>query len=66
MGLHCLLQGQAYLYLTAICEPLDRENVEASTSHNSTGLHSLLQGQLYRFFTNSTNHLDKKDGYPWA
>jgi hypothetical protein len=33
--------------LTAICEPMSRENVGASTSHNPMGLHGLLQGQLY-------------------
>jgi hypothetical protein len=36
--------------LTAICEPMSRENVEASTSHNPMGLHGLLQGQLYHFY----------------
>jgi hypothetical protein len=30
--------------LTAICEPIVRENVGASTSHNPMGLHGLLQG----------------------
>jgi hypothetical protein len=29
---------------------LSRENVGASTSHNSMGLHGLLQGQLYFLF----------------
>jgi hypothetical protein len=30
--------------LTAICEPICLENVEASTSHNPICLHGLLQG----------------------
>jgi hypothetical protein len=30
--------------LTAICEPMSRENVGASTSHNPMGLYGLLQG----------------------
>jgi hypothetical protein len=30
--------------LTAICEPMSRENVGTSTSHNPMGLHGLLQG----------------------
>jgi hypothetical protein len=33
--------------LTAICEPMSRENVGASMSHNPMGLHVLLQGQLF-------------------
>jgi hypothetical protein len=35
--------------LTAICEPIVLENVEAPTSHNPMGFHGLLQGQLYFF-----------------
>jgi hypothetical protein len=36
--------------LTAICEPIARENVGTSTSHNPVGRHGLLQGYLYLFF----------------
>jgi hypothetical protein len=31
---------------------MSRENVGASTSHNSMGLHDLLQGQIYINFVN--------------
>jgi hypothetical protein len=33
---------------------MSRENVGASTSHNSMGLHGLLQGQLYLFYVKSS------------
>jgi hypothetical protein len=52
--------------LTAICEPICLENLEASMTHNPMGPHGLLKGLLYLYHTSHTFHTSLEKNFSFT